>query len=112
MRQSSREAFGLTKYFSKDLGKIKPGQTIDKSVKVYNDGDKPVKLAYATSSVPGCVAKVPNAAIPPGGSLQLPVQIRPGDKWSSSGSISISVRTGVPSQPTLQVSVNYETRVQ
>lgn len=90
------------------LGKVLLGQPITKSVTIYNDGDQPLKLLYATSVVPGSTLAVPRDPIPPGGHTQVSAKLTPSEKWSSAGGIGFNLRTTEPNQPTVQVTFRYE----
>lgn len=60
-------------------------------ITIHNDGPIPVQLVYATSNIPGCIARIPRTLIEPNGTLQIPItytdSYRPTDQ--KSGSIKI-----------------------
>jgi hypothetical protein len=86
---------------------VQRGNQIRKSVSVHNDGTKPVKLLYATADLAGCIARVPQEAIPAGGLARISLDLTPTERWAHAASGSINVQTNVPAQPTLQLGMRY-----
>ncbi|MCY2925133.1 MAG: DUF1573 domain-containing protein [Planctomycetota bacterium] len=78
-------------------------KSIEKPVEIVNNGRKPVRLVYSTSSRGGCVARVPRAPVPAGGKLSVPIVIA--TKELGRDAIVIDIATDLPTQPTLAVTV-------
>jgi hypothetical protein len=67
-----------------------------------------VRPIYATSSDSACVALVPRALVPAGGSLALPVRVRAHGASIGKHKASVAVHTDSKAQPALAVPVVYE----
>jgi hypothetical protein len=90
-----------------DLGEIPAGTEIKTPITLINHSDKPVRLAYGTSTSPQCVARVPRGAIKPGGGkLSLPIVVN-ADRAGVTGKATVRIHTDCPTQQQVSVQVKY-----
>ena len=90
-----------------DLGEIPAGVETTTPVTLINHSDKPVRLAYGTSTSSQCVARVPRAAIKSGGGeLSLPIAIQAAQAGGSHNA-TIRIHTDCPTQQQVSVQVKY-----
>jgi hypothetical protein len=90
-----------------DLGKLASGAEWRSVIAIVNSGSTTVRLIYATSTADECVARVPLAAAPANGRLEIPVVVKAGG-GPGPRRAAVSIQTDSPTQPTLQFSVVYE----
>jgi len=90
-----------------DLGRLAAGSRGEAEVTIVNRGKTAIRPVYATSSQRGCIARIPRAAVAPGGRLTIPVVV---DASVSPGKVkaTISIYTDDPRQASLEVPVSYE----
>jgi hypothetical protein len=90
-----------------DLGEIAAGVEFKATVTLINHSDKPVRLAYGTSTSSECIARVPRASIGcAGGKLSLPIAIKPA-RAGDRGKATIHIHTDCPTQQRVDLQVKY-----
>jgi len=90
-----------------DLGEIAPGSETIAQVTLTNHGDKPVQLAYGTSTSPRCVAMIPRRTVgAEGGKLSVPIAVRPGVSFGP-GKAAVCIHTDCSAQPQVAIPIKY-----
>jgi len=74
---------------------------VERSVRIVNRLDRPVRLLYSTSNRPGCYARVPRAPVPARGSVAVPVVLKPGGEGA--GRVAVRIQTDLAMQPAVTV---------
>lgn len=88
-----------------ELGSLIAGEVRQGTAVIHNDGAQPVGLAYAISSEPSLVARVPRQSIPAQGTLAVPLEV----KAAAAGEhkATVTFQTNSTTQPALPVAVRY-----
>ncbi len=95
-----------------DLGTLVGGEERIVPLTIRNEMDKPVRPVYGTSSLAGCVPRVPRASAEPGGKVVIPLFLRAAGKPGSEVKGRVQIQTNCPTQPTVRCSVRYSISTQ
>jgi len=90
-----------------DFGRVAAGGSRTAEVTLFNHGSAPVRPVYSTCTDLGCVARIPRAAVPAGGSLSIPLIVRASPDASGPQRATVNIHTDSPDQPRLAVRVRY-----
>lgn len=89
-----------------ELGSLVAGEVRQGTVVIHNDGTQPVGLAYAISSEPSLVARVPRQPIPAQGTLAVPLEVK-AVAAAGEHKATVTFQTNSTTQPALPVAVRY-----
>ena len=89
-----------------DVGTLIAGEERDVPITILNHGAQPVRPIYGTSSVPGCVPRVPRAAIAPGGRLAIPVFLR-AEGAAGARKATVRIQTDCRTQSSMTAELRY-----
>lgn len=95
-----------------DLGTLIGGEERIVAFTIHNDQDKPVRPVYGTSSLAGCVPRVPRGSAEPGGTVVIPLFVRATGKPGGEVKGQVQIQTNCRTQPTVRCSVRYSTSTQ
>lgn len=95
-----------------DLGMLVVGEQRQAFLTVVNHGDKAVRPVYGTSTLAGCLPKVPRADVPPGGRLAIPIEVRAAGTSAMTATAAtetgtVRIQTDSDKQPTVEAQVRY-----
>ena len=90
-----------------DLGTLVAGEERIVPFTIRNEMDKPVRPVYGTSSLAGCVPRVPRASAEPGGQVAIPLFVRATGSPGSKAEGQVQIQTNCRTQPTVGCRVCY-----
>ncbi len=90
-----------------DLGTLVAGEERIVPFTIRNEQDKPVRPVYGTSSLAGCVPRVPRASAEPGGQVVIPLLVKATGKPGAKAEGQVQIQTNCRTQPTVSCRVRY-----
>jgi len=90
-----------------DLGTLVAGEERIVPLTIRNEQDKPVRPVYGTSSLAGCVPRVPRASAEPGGKVVIPLLVKATGSPGSKAEGQVQIQTNCQTQPTVGCRISY-----
>lgn len=90
-----------------DLGTLVAGEERIVPFTICNEQDKPIRPVYGTSSLAGCVPRVPRASADPGGQVTIPLFVKATGAPGSKAEGQVQIQTNCQTQPTVGCRISY-----
>ena len=90
-----------------EIGTLSAGETREVPMEIFNDGESAIRPIYGTSTLSGCIPKVPRAAIPAGGKLAIPLAVTASGAPGTVRKGTVRIQTNCPTQSAISRQVRY-----
>lgn len=90
-----------------ELGTLVGGEERIVPFTIRNEQDKPIRPVYGTSSLGGCVPRVPRASAAPGGKVVIPLFVKATGAPGSKADGQVQIQTTCQTQPAVACRISY-----